>query len=149
MSRVPRSLLPDGYFHVSARGVDRTTPLFQDADDRRAFLRYLHRTVDRHQWTCHALCLMTTHYHLVLECTREQLSSGLCWLNGVYAMRFNRRHCRFGHVFGGRFSARAIDNEEYLREACAYILLNPVKAGLCEAAEDWPWSYSRHRLAAD
>jgi putative transposase len=143
MSRVPRSTLPDGYFHVTARGVDRTTLLFRDDADRTTFLELLQRAVDRYEWACHALCVMGTHYHLVVESTQEELSCGLQWLNWIYAMRFNRRHGRFGHVFADRFEARTIDSEEYLHDACAYVLLNPVKAGLCENA-DWPWSYSRY-----
>jgi putative transposase len=133
---------------VSARGVDRATPLFRDATDRRTFLKLLSRAVPKYRWKCHAFCLMGTHYHLVLECGQEQLSAGLQWLNWRYARSFNRGHGRFGHVFAGRFSARAIESEEYLREACAYVLLNPVKAGLCESAHDWPWSYSRYGLTA-
>ena len=64
----------------------------------------------------------------------------------VYATYFNRRHGRFGHVFAGRFSARVIENEQYLYDACAYVVLNPVKAGLCDKVEDWPWSYSSFGL---
>jgi len=144
--RVPRSCLPDGFFHVSARGVDRRTPLFRDANDRTAFLHLVRRAADRDRWTCHALCVMGTHYHLVVESTREQLSSGLQLLNCGYATYFNRRYGRFGHVFADRFSARVIESEEYLYDACAYVVLNPVKAGLCDRAEDWPWSYSRYGL---
>ena len=143
---MPRTSLPDGHFHVSARGVDRATPLFGDAEDRIAFLHLLRVTTNRYEWSCHALCVMTTHYHLVVECTQHELSAGLRWLNGVYAMHFNRRHRRFGHVFADRFSARAIDDDAYLRDVCAYVVLNPVKAGLCERSEDWPWSYSRYGL---
>jgi putative transposase len=144
MARVPRSSLPDGFFHVSARGVDRTTPLFQDGADRTAFLRFLHHAVDDHGLTCHAICVMSTHYHLVVEATRAQLSKALQFLNCAYATHFNRRYERYGHVFAGRFSARAIVSETYLREACSYVLANPVRAGLCDRAEDWPWSYSRY-----
>jgi REP element-mobilizing transposase RayT len=142
MPRVPRSSLPDGYFHVVARGVDRTTPLFRDDVDRTRFLRFLRTAVDHHDWTCFALCVLSTHYHLVVESRRFDLSAGLQWLNWVYAMHFNRRHGRFGHVFADRFSSRSIESEEHLLEACAYVLRNPVKAGLCERADEWPWSYS-------
>ena len=148
MTRVPRSALPDGFSHVFARGVDRSTPLFRDASDRTTFLELLRCAGDRHEWTWHALCVMSTHYHLVVESRRRQLSSGLQYANCGYATHFNRRYGRFGHVFAGRFSARAIEDEEYLREACTYVLLNPVRAGLCDRAEDWPWSYSRYGLNA-
>jgi putative transposase len=144
MARTPRSSLPDGYFHVSARGVDRSLPLFADTVDRTTFLHLLRRTIRGYGWSCHALCLMSTHYHLVVESTQKQLSAGLQWLNCLYALHFNQRHGRFGHVFAGRFDARAIEDEEYLYAACAYVVLNPVQAGLCESADGWPWSYSRY-----
>ena len=122
------------------------TPLFLDTSDRTAFFELVRRAADRHEWTCHALCVMSTHYHFVTESSRQQLSDGFQRVNCGYATHFNRRYGRFGHVFASRFSARAVESEEYLREACDYVLLNPVRAGLCEKAEDWPWSYSRHGM---
>jgi REP element-mobilizing transposase RayT len=148
MARVARTTLPDGYFHVSGRGVDRRMPLFRDDADRRLFVSLLARAARRHRWTTHAHCLLSTHYHLVVEAKRHDLSSGLCWLHGTYARRFNRRHGHFGHVFAERFAARVIDTEEYLHDACSYVLLNPIRAGLCDRIEQWPWSYSRVGLAA-
>jgi REP element-mobilizing transposase RayT len=141
MSRVPRSSLPDGFFHVYARGVAAAGPLFRDDDDRRVFLDLVWRTTRTHRWRCHALCVLGTHYHLVVETSRDALSSGMQRLNGHYARYFNARHRRFGHVFAERFASRVIEDDTYLYDACAYVLLNPVKAGLCERAQDWPWSY--------
>ncbi|OFW48371.1 MAG: hypothetical protein A2146_08935 [Actinobacteria bacterium RBG_16_67_10] len=91
---------------------------------------------------------MGSHYHLVVQTQRESLPRGLHRLNWLYATYFNRRHGRFGHVFANRFSARVIENEQYLYDACAYTVLNPVKAGLCERVEDWSWSYSSFGLDA-
>lgn len=140
---MPRtSLPPDGYFHVYARGVATGGPLFRDDDDHTTFLHLHEDAARRNAWTCHAYCLMSTHYHLVLESTRAALSRGLERLNGLYARYFNLKYDRFGHVFAGRFGARAIEDETYLFDACAYVLLNPVKAGLCARAGDWRWSYS-------
>ena len=61
-------------------------------------------------------------------------------LNGLYAQRFNGRHGRRGHVFEDRFQAYVVENEEHFAAALQYILENPVKAGLCELPEEWPWS---------
>ena len=94
----------------------------------------------------HALCLMTNHYHLVVETPRPQLSAGFHRLNGVYAQRFNNRHERRGHLFGDRFWSSVIDSEEYLAAVCRYVLGNPVRAGLCELSHDWPWTHSRFGL---
>lgn len=143
MARAPRRTLPsDGCFHAFARGVAAGGPLFRDDEDRATFIRLAEDARRRNAWTLHAYCLMGSHYHLVVECTREGLSRGLGRLNGLYAQHFNLRHGRFGHVFAGRFSARLIEDETYLFDACAYVLLNPVRAGLCERARDWRWSYS-------
>jgi putative transposase len=144
VTRVARTSLPDGYFHVYTRGIAGGSAVFADDADRAFFVELLARCIDRHRWTCHAYTLLSTHYHLVVEATRASLSSGLHQLNGRYAGRFNRRHGRFGHVFAERFQARVIESEAYLYDACAYVAQNPVAAGLCDAPEDWPWSYSRY-----
>ena len=91
-----------------------------------------------------ALAILSTHYHLVLEATRQNLSAGLQWLNGRYAREFNKRHACFGHVFAERFQARVIESEDYLYDVCAYVVQNPVQAGLCDRTEHWPWSYCRY-----
>ena len=130
---------------MTTRGVDRGC-IYRDAEDRRTFLDLLGSVVRRRTWYLHAVCLMGNHYHLVAETTRDRLSLGMHRLNGVYAIRFNRRHARTGHLFGDRFSAYVIDSDEYLTDACRYVVNNPVRAGLCDHARDWPWSASRYGL---
>jgi putative transposase len=142
--RAPRRSLPDGIYHVTARGID-SDAVFRDDADRVVFLRLLGETIDGQGWICHAFCLMGTHYHLVVEATQAALSGGLHRLNGVYAQLFNRRHGRRGHLFGARFHAWVLDDEEHFRNTCAYVAENPVRAGLCREAEDWPWSSARRR----
>ena len=140
-----RALLPDGFFHVFTRGIPER-PIYLDDEDRYLFLAMLERGSASHRITIHARCLMPTHYHAVVEATRADLSRGMQWVHSSYAITFNRRHGRFGHLFAERFSSRVIESDEYLHDVCAYILLNPVKAGLCDRIEDWPWSYSRYGL---
>jgi putative transposase len=128
---------------VISRGVDGCA-IFRDDSDRRTFLAHAGTCAERHSWTVHALCLMTNHYHLVLHSTRDELSRGLQRLNGRYGQAFNERHQRFGHLFAGRFSSRVIESEDYLAAACRYVVGNPVRAGLCESVDDWPWARSRY-----
>jgi putative transposase len=139
MPRLARSVLPDGMFHVTARGVARE-PIFRDGIDYAEFQRVLLRVRDVHEWTLHAYCLLPNHYHLVVETTRSELTNGMHTLNGRYAQRFNRRHDRVGHVFQNRFSSYVIESDEHLERALAYVRANPVEAGLCENAGDWLWS---------
>jgi putative transposase len=145
--RAPRSCLPDGFFHVVSRGVFGAR-IYSDAGDRRRFVELLEQSAKDHRWDCYAYCLMSTHYHLVVESRRRDLSAGMHALNFRHALGFNKRHGRYGALFAERFSARLVEHEQYLYEACAYVVLNPVRAGLCDGAEDWPWSYSRFGLSA-
>jgi putative transposase len=136
---VPRSQLEDGFFHVTARGSSGTAIFVEDID-RLEFLDLMCSTTDLFGWRHHAHCLMGTHYHLLIESTRESLSAGMRRLNGVYAMRFNRRYGRRGHLFGDRFSSYMLRDERHLEASIEYVLRNPVRAGLCTDARDWQWS---------
>jgi putative transposase len=147
MARRPRNLLDGGAFHVTARAGGGLA-LFEDDIDRSSFIALLGQTAARLRWICHAYCLMTTHYHLLVETNQHSLSTGMHRLNGVYAQGFNRRHARKGHLFEQRFSAYVVDTDEHLEAACSYILDNPVRAGLCDRAEEWPWSGGLVRLDA-
>jgi len=137
--RLPRSRLEDGYFHATARAI-RGARLFEHDVDRIDFMKLLRATTRRHHWRCHAHCLMGTHYHLVVEASRQNLSDGMRQLNGDYARRFNRRHGARGHLFAERFSSWVIADEEHLHKAVGYVRENPVRARLCARPEDWPWS---------
>jgi putative transposase len=147
MARVIRSTLPDGYFHVTSRGVFGSR-IYRDDVDRKSFVDLLRRCETTVGWECHAFCLMSTHYHLVIETRARDLSAGVRLLNGRHARTFNKRHHRYGALFAERFTARVIESEAYLYDACAYVLLNPVKAGLCDRSDQWPWSYSQFGLQA-
>jgi REP-associated tyrosine transposase len=136
--RLARKVLPDGIFHVTARGVARA-PIFVDGIDYAEFERQLFTVRDEHWWTLHAHCLLPNHYHLVVEAKRAELTAGMHKLNGRYAQRFNRRYDRVGHVFQNRFSSYLIEDEEHFLRALAYVRDNPVAAGLCRSAADWPW----------
>ena len=92
------------------------------------------------RWTLDAYCLMTNHYHLVVEARTRDLSSGMQRLNARYAQWFNRRHDLSGHLFRHRFYAGLVSGDPHLLELLRYLALNPVHAGLCANPEDWQWS---------
>lgn len=119
--------------------------IYHDANDRRNFLSLLALAVHQFEWTCHAFCLMTNHYHLVLDTTRQNLSDGMQLLNGDYAQGFNGKYGRWGHVFGDRFWCRSFAEDE-LEYVCLYVMENPVRAGLCKSITDWEWSACRFEL---
>jgi REP element-mobilizing transposase RayT len=147
MARLPRSSLPDGFFHVWARGVAGTVAL-PSPDDRTELFRLLGLTIHRFGWELYAACVMSTHYHLVVDAPVKALSDGMHRLNWRYARYFNERYQSFGHDFAERFKTRALLDETRVFDTCTYVLLNPVKARLCERIEKWPWSFSRYGLDA-
>jgi REP element-mobilizing transposase RayT len=140
IARLPRSALPSsGIYHVTARGVARCS-IFHDDSDRRRFLERLRRIAGELRWTCFLYCLMTTHYHLLVGSDLDQLSKGMQRLQAPYAQQFNARYGRVGHLFQERFHTRVIRDELHFAHAYEYIQNNPVAAGMCETAADWPWS---------
>ncbi len=142
MARPLRIEFSGAFYHVTSRG-DRREAIFEDDEDRLIFLRTLAEVVDRFNWLCHAYCLMTNHYHLLVETPNGNLSKGMRHLNGVYTQATNRRHTRTGHLFQGRFKGILVDKDRYLLELTRYVVLNPVRAGMVRWPENWPWSSYR------
>ena len=132
----PATRASRGIYHVTNRGTDHCE-IFVDDIDRKTFLTLLGSVVARYDWTCHAYCLMTNHYHLIVETAQQELSLGMRVVNGRYAQLFNRRHDRDGHLFKGRYSVFVIERDPHFEASCRYVLENPVRAGLCESASDW------------
>jgi putative transposase len=142
MPRRPRLQFPGAVYHVMSRG-NRKSPIFDDDHDRRLFLTTLESASERYEIRCAAFCLMGNHYHLVLETPRGNLADAMRQINGVFAQASNRRHERTGHLFEGRYRSLVIDREGYLRRACRYVVLNPVRSQIVHTAAAWPWSSYR------
>ncbi|MES1949175.1 hypothetical protein C84B14_17598 [Salinisphaera sp. C84B14] len=139
MARPIRIEFAGALYHVTSRG-DRREAIYEDDTDRARFLEILGQVVQDFNWVCHAYCLMTNHYHLVIETPDANLSRGMRQLNGVYAQYSNRRHRRTGHLFQGRFKGILVDGDSYLLELSRYVVLNPVRAGMVTRPGAWPWS---------
>jgi putative transposase len=142
MARPLRIEYPGAVYHVTSRG-NAGQAIFRNDEDRATFLSTLDFVVSRQGWLCHAYCLMSTHYHLLLETPAPTLSAGMRQLNGLYTQRFNHRHGQKGHVLQGRFKSILVDRDPYLLELVRYVVLNPVRAGAVEHPGDWEWSSYR------
>ena len=117
--------------------------MFRDDFDRTLFCILLARTIKTAEWICRAFCLMTTHYHLLLDVNHNALQGGMQRLNGPYAQRFNARHGRSGHLRGDRYTAKPVESDGHMLHALRYIARNPVEAGMCESPSEWPWASYR------
>jgi putative transposase len=152
MPRKARVEYPGAMYHLMSRG-DRREDIFVDDEDRRDFLKTLAEACQKTGWQVHAYCLMRNHYHLVLETPNANLVAGMAWLQSTYTIRLNHRHKLVGHVFSGRYKAQLIEGGDsgYLRTACDYVHLNPVRARLLKPEDRlgaYPWSSLPWYLAA-
>ena len=123
-------------YHVMSRGDQRNDIFFSDVD-RHDFIKTLAEACQKTGWQVHAFCLMRNHYHVVLETPNANLVAGMAWLQSTYTIRLNSRHQQVGRVLSGRYKAQLVEGSGngYLRTACDYVHLNPVRANLL-APED-------------
>jgi REP element-mobilizing transposase RayT len=143
MSRPTRIEYPGAIYHVMGRGIEGKK-VFPEDEHRERFLRFVGQAVEGGDLVVHAYCLMTTHYHLLLETPRAGLGRWMQYLLGVYAQWFNIREERFGHLWQSRYKAILVEKGPYLSECSRYIHLNPNRAGLSRPAERWKWSSYRN-----
>jgi len=152
MTRKMRVEYPGAIYHIMSRG-DRREDIFRNDVDRQDFIKTLAETCQKTGFQVHAYCLMSNHYHLVVETLNGNLVAGMAWLQSTYTIRLNHRHKLFGHVFSGRYKSLLIDGSGtgYLKSACDYVHLNPVRAGLLKPEDRllaFPWSSFGLYLAA-
>lgn len=129
-------------YHITSRGNAREN-IYKDNLDNQIFLELLYQTNERHNWLCHSYCLMSNHYHLLIETRAVTLSKEMKYLNGSYTLRYNHRHNSVGHWFQGQFKAILVQKESYLLELASYLVLNLVRARMVRITEEWPWSSYR------
>lgn len=125
MARSLRVECENGWYHVTNRGNNRQA-IYLDDRDRRHGLELLAAVVDRHGVEIHAYVLMPNHYHLLVRTPNANLSAAIQWLNTAYAIWWNRRHERGGHVFQGRFKAVPVEAGEWALACSLYVHFNPV-----------------------
>jgi REP element-mobilizing transposase RayT len=138
-------------YHLMSRG-DRREDIFLDDVDRQDF-KTLAEACQKAGWQIHAYCLMRSHYHLVLERPNANLVPGMAWRQSTYTIRLNHRHKLIGHVLSGRYKSQLVEGSGngYLRTACDYVHLNPVRAHILKPEERllaYPWSSFGYYLAA-
>lgn len=138
MTHPQRKQSESGFYHVFARGNGRQV-IFEDASDNERFLSCLANALEDSDVKLYAYCLMSNHYHLVIESSPESLSRFAYTLNCDYAKYFNKVHNHAGHLFQDRFSSEPIENDEYFLAAIRYVHRNPLESHMTPTC-DYPWS---------
>lgn len=143
--RRPRVHYYGAIFHIITRGIDRRQT-FGALDDYEWFLKFIRATKERFPFRLFAFALMPNHIHLALQVLEIPTSRILQSLLTAYSGYFNHRHGRSGYVFQGRYKAYLCETDPYLLELVRYVHLNPIRARLAQAPEDWLWSGHREYL---
>lgn len=135
MARRPRIDLP-GYHHIVNRGVNRTD-IFIDDFDKEKFLQIVCKACRVYGVIVHDYCLMDNHYHLLIENSQENLSLFMRQVNANYAIYYNKKAKRTGHLWQGRYSSWYILGEDYLYRTIKYIEFNPIEAGMVQNVREY------------
>lgn len=139
IARKSRIWYPGAFYHLIERGI-RKNAIFLDKFDYEMFTEIMRKEMMRHNCILHAYCLMSNHFHLLLETDDVKVGMFMRALAGKYATFFNHRYSYKGHVFEGRYYSGLVESDRYFLQTGRYIHLNPVRAGMVKKAEDYAWS---------
>jgi REP element-mobilizing transposase RayT len=128
-----------GYHHIINRGVNKAD-IFFDNNDYKMFLDIVCKACKIYKVILHDYCLMSNHYHLLIETFKDNLSQFMKQINGNYAMYFNKRHKRSGHLWQGRYYSCYVANENYLYTLLRYIEQNPIEAKIVNDIKEYPYT---------
>ena len=134
-----------GFHHIINRGVERRT-IFIDNEDYKKFLEIIDESRETYAFTIHSFCLMSNHYHFLLELQEENLSLIMRQINSRYSIYFNNKYKRVGPLWQGRFKSFFVYDENYLTSVIKYIEHNPIKANLTQEIGQFPWAMSSKKV---
>ena len=148
MARPLRSKSTTGIYHVMLRGINKQV-IFEQIGDYRKFVGLLYQSVYPTddlgkplppRCSFYAYCLMPNHVHLIVQEKGSPLSEIIKRLATAYALYYNKKHERCGHLFQDRFKSEPVNDEAYFITLLRYVHQNPVAGGLCQRVEDYVWS---------
>ena len=139
MARPYRIQSENCFYHITSRG-DNRKKIYLSEYDYCKFLEYLKEAKEKYKYYLYAYCLMTNHYHLLIETTKSNISKIMHYINGSYTTYYNIKRHRCGHLFQGRYKSIVVDKDSYFLQLSCYIHLNPVRAKIVHIPERYRWS---------
>ncbi|NLI10127.1 MAG: transposase [Elusimicrobia bacterium] len=148
MARKNRVVFAGAYYHVISRGNNKES-IFKDRQDKLKFLQILEKYRDKFDLIVYSYSLMTNHIHLFIKTNKANLSQAMKMINWSYAVYFNRKYYRNGHLFQSRFISKTVKSESYLLALIRYIHNNCVKAKITSRPEFYEWCSHKDYLYSD
>jgi len=145
MPRKPRVWYPGAVYHIMCRGNHRHE-IYRDEEDRQVYITILLEAKENYQFRLLSYCQMTNHVHLQIETSTIEISQIMKRINMMYTLYFNKKYNFVGHLFQGRYRSELIETDPYNLETSRYIHLNPVRAGMVQAPQDYKWSSYQNYL---
>ena len=140
MSRKPRNCMNTSFFHVMVQGINKAY-IYNKPEDIKHYIKIMYELINDYNMKIIAYCIMNNHVHILINTPKlEELSNYMQRLNCKYGKYYNKKYNRVGYVFRDRFKTEGIYSEEHLLNCIKYIYDNPVKAGMCRKAEEYPYS---------
>jgi putative transposase len=142
MGRQLRIFLPGYAYHIIVRGNERKN-IFKEEADFNEVLKIFSEAAEKYQFTVLSYVLMNNHYHFLAEIKLPNMSKAMQFINTSYALYFNKRYHRSGHLLQSRYKSIIVEHGQNLKYVTAYIHLNPARAGMVDKLLDYPWSSHR------
>ncbi len=140
MPRFPRKHIKTSFFHVITQGINKSY-IFDKSEDIKYYIKLIYKLSKEHETEIIAYCIMNNHAHMLIKTKKsDELSKYMQRLNCTYARYYNKKYDRVGYVFRDRYKSEGIYDEQHLYNCIKYIYYNPVKAGICSKAKDYPYS---------
>ncbi|WP_253200746.1 transposase [Clostridium sp. CF012] len=124
MARMARLKAADAIFHIMCKSISEVD-LFRDSEDKEKYLSLVKKYKKLYNVKIYGYCLMDNHAHLLVDANGADISKVMHGINFSYAMYFNKKHERDGHLFKDRFKSKIVDNDRYLKAVSLYIHNNP------------------------
>ena len=140
MPRKSRNSIKTSFYHIMTQGINKSY-IFERTEDIKYYIKCMFKLKDDYSLKIIAYCIMNNHAHLLIKTELiEELSKYMQRLNIKYSHYFNKKYNRVGYVFRDRYKSEGIYDEEHLYNCIRYIYDNPVKAGICKSASEYPYS---------
>ena len=127
-----------GFYHIINRGVERRN-VFLDGDDFDRFLSIVYESFKEYDVVMHSYCIMTNHYHLLIETKKTNISDAMKRVNSLYSIYFNKKYKRTGHLWQGRFTSYYLYDDIYFWYVTKYIERNPIKANMVKQIDQYKY----------